>query len=169
MKLFEPAFIFSRITAITPEFLKEQGITALVLDIDNTLTAHGSQELPADIAAWLKKMKAEGFALTLSSNNVKSRVQPFAEKLGLEYIAFSCKPLPFGLARAKNRLHVSKKQVALVGDQLFTDIAGARFFGITPLLVLPMYKDTKPTIRFKRALEKPLLKRFLAKGVKLIG
>ncbi|MDL2216033.1 YqeG family HAD IIIA-type phosphatase [Ruminococcaceae bacterium OttesenSCG-928-N02] len=169
MSLFKPACVFSNITKITPEYLRAQGIKALVLDIDNTLTAHGSQQLAPDIAAWLQTMRDEGFALTVSSNNVKKRVQPFAQRIGLAFVAFSCKPLPFGLARARRRLGSTKRETALVGDQLFTDVLGARLYGIVPLLVEPMYEDTKPTIRLKRALESPLLSRYYKSGGQRIG
>lgn len=169
MSLFKPACVFSHITKITPEYLRARGITALVLDIDNTLTAHGSQQLSPEIESWLAEMKAQGFAMTVSSNNMPKRVEPFAQKIGLECVAFSCKPLPFGLARARRRLGASKKQTALIGDQIFTDVMGARFYGITPLLVEPMYADIKPTIRLKRALEKPILKRYYKHGGQRIG
>lgn len=46
MPLFTPTIVFERITCITPEFLGARGLRALILDVDNTLTAHGSQELP---------------------------------------------------------------------------------------------------------------------------
>ena len=60
MPLFTPTIVFERITCITPEFLGARGLRALILDVDNTLTAHGSQELPPDVAAWLDTMRAAG-------------------------------------------------------------------------------------------------------------
>ena len=44
--LITPEYVFKDVTHITPEFLAGKGIRALVLDIDNTLTADRSQELP---------------------------------------------------------------------------------------------------------------------------
>ena len=41
MPLFTPTIVFERITCITPEFLGARGLRALILDVDNTLTAHG--------------------------------------------------------------------------------------------------------------------------------
>ena len=46
MPLFQPTAIFRGVEHITPQYLKENGITALILDVDNTLTGHGSQVLP---------------------------------------------------------------------------------------------------------------------------
>ena len=66
----------------------------LVLDIDNTLTADRSQELPDEVAGWLAQMKEAGIGLTIVSNGAEKRVRPFAEKLGLAYLYRSAKPLP---------------------------------------------------------------------------
>ena len=84
-------------------------------------------------------------------------------------MAFCCKPSPTGLARARRRLGVKKEELALVGDQIFTDSVGANLYGIRMLLVQPMYRDIKWNIRLKRHLEKPFLKRYYAKGGKLHG
>ena len=92
------------------------------------------------------------------------RVAPFAKRVGLEYQAFCCKPSPFGLRRARRAMGVSRREVALVGDQIFTDALGANLYGIPVLLVQPMRQDTKATIRLKRALEKPVLARYYKKG-----
>ena len=137
--------------------------------MDNTLTAHGSQELPPDVAAWLDTMRAAGVKLTIASNNMPGRVAPFAKRVGLEYQAFCCKPSPFGLRRARRAMGVSRREVALVGDQIFTDALGANLYGIPVLLVQPMRQDTNATIRLKRALEKPVLARYYKKGGRVHG
>ena len=53
-----PEYVFKDVTHITPEWLAAKGIRALVLDIDNTLTADRSQDLPDEVAGWLAQMKA---------------------------------------------------------------------------------------------------------------
>ena len=50
MGLLCPDYIFKNVTCIRPEFLKELGVSALVLDVDNTLTAHDSPALAAGVA-----------------------------------------------------------------------------------------------------------------------
>ncbi|MBD5093829.1 MAG: YqeG family HAD IIIA-type phosphatase [Subdoligranulum sp.] len=164
MRLFAPTALFRRVTDITPEYLHGHGIRALILDVDNTLTAHGSQELPGDVEAWLQQMRKEGIRLVIASNNMPKRVAPFAKRVGLAYQAFCCKPSPLGLARARRAMGVPRSAVALVGDQIFTDSLGANLYGIPMLLVRPMQKDTKPTIRLKRMLEKPILARYDQNG-----
>lgn len=164
MPLFQPTAIFRCVSCITPEYLRAQGIEALILDVDNTLTAHGSQELAPDVAAWLERMRAAGVRMTIASNNMPKRVAPFAKRVGLHYQAFCCKPSPFGLARARRALGVPRRRVALVGDQIFTDTLGANLYGIPMLMVEPVHEDTKPTIRLKRWLERPILARYDRRG-----
>lgn len=163
-----PEYLFSGAAAITPEFLQEKGITALVLDVDNTLTGHDSQQLPPAIRDWLDRMRAAGIQLAIASNNNEERVRPFAQSIGLDYVAMSCKPLTFGLARARKKFEVPRRQMAIVGDQLFTDRLAGTLYGIPALVVLPMYEDFKKGIRFKRRLEKPFLARYFKKGGKLL-
>lgn len=168
MGLLTPSYIFNSITGITLPFLRQMGICALVLDVDNTLTAHGSQELRPEIAAWLADMQAAGLPMMLASNNTKARVAPFADKLGLPFTSFCCKPAPFWLWQARRRWHLPRRAIALVGDQIFTDQLAGSLWGARVLLVRPMAADHKPSIRLKRRLEKPFLLRYHKKGGKYL-
>ena len=98
--LITPEYVFQDVTHITPEWLAAKGIRALVLDIDNTLTADRSQELPEEVAQWLAEMRNAGIGLTIVSNGAEKRVRPFAEKLGLAYLYRSANrcPLPINAA-----------------------------------------------------------------------
>ena len=66
-RLFLPDDVFTGASAITPDYLREHGIRALVLDVDNTLTGHGSQELPPEIEAWLAAMRKAGIKMVIAS------------------------------------------------------------------------------------------------------
>ena len=166
--MITPEYVFKDITRITPEFLKEKKIKALLLDVDNTLTSHGSQVLREDIAQWIKKMRSEGIPMIIVSNNTSKRVKPFAQRLGLRYIAMGCKPLPGGLSRARKRLGVCRHEIALVGDQLFTDRLAGWLYGIPVLIVEPLDKDISKGILFRRQLEKPFFDKFHRKGGKIL-
>ncbi len=168
MGLLMPQYLFRNVTHITPAFLRGRGICALVLDVDNTLTAHGSQELPPGIAAWIAAMRGAGVRLMLASNNTRKRVQPFAQKLGLPFVSLSCKPSPRWLFAAIRQWRLPRRRIALVGDQLFTDYLAGSLYGAAVLLVRPMYRDIKPSIRLKRRLESPVLMRYYQKGGKLL-
>ena len=165
--LLTPEVVFRRVEAITPEVLCRMGITALVLDVDNTLTGDGSQQLDDSVAAWLAAMRAAGISLTIVSNNTARRVRPFAERIGLAWVPLACKPLPLGLMTARRRLGVARRQMAMVGDQIFTDRLAAGLYGIRCLYVLPRTPhDKNRGVRFKRRLEKPFLRRYYEKGGK---
>lgn len=162
--LFTPEYIFKNVEAITPAWLAGQGITALVLDVDNTLTGDGSQQLDASVRAWLGAMREAGISLTIVSNNVGRRVAPFAQKLGLAWVPLACKPLPPGLAVARRRLGVPRRQMAMVGDQIFTDRLAAGLYGIRCLYVLPRGADKNAGVRFKRRFEPYFLNKYYQKG-----
>ena len=165
--LITPEYVFKDVTHITPEWLAAKGITALVLDIDNTLTADRSQELPEEVAAWLAAMRKAGVKLTIVSNGAEKRVRPFAEKLGLAYLYRAAKPLPFALMVAQHRMGVKHRQMAMVGDQIFTDRLAAGLYGIPCLYTMPRGGDHQRGVQFKRRFEPYWLDRYYQKGGRL--
>lgn len=166
--ILTPEYLFKRVESIRPEFLAAQGITALVLDVDNTLTGDGSQVLDDSVQAWLADMRAAGVSLTILSNNTAGRVRPFAERIGLDWVAMACKPLPVGLAAARRRLGVKKSQMAMVGDQIYTDRMAAGLYGIRCLFLLPRTPHEKAlSVRIKRRFEPHWIEKYYRKGGKL--
>ena len=166
--LLTPEYIFKNVEAITPAFLQQLGVTALVLDVDNTLTGDGSQQLDDSVSAWLDTMRAAGVSLTIVSNNTDRRVRPFATRIGLAWVPMACKPLPIGLMGARRRLGVTRHQMAMVGDQIFTDRLAAGLFGIRCLYVMPRTPHEKNRgVRLKRKLEPPFIRKYFEKGGKL--
>ena len=150
---------FRKTTDITPEILRERGIRGLILDVDNTLTTH-DHPVPAEgIPEWIETMKRSGIRLMILSNNRRERVEPFAKLLGLPFVPDAGKPLKKGYISAMKLMRLKKRETAAVGDQLFTDIWGANFAGITSIFVQPIEKEGRKErfIRFKRVLEKPFL------------
>mgnify|MGYP000003875858 FL=1 len=166
--LLTPEYIFRAIEAITPEFLRQHGITALVLDVDNTLTGDGSQQLDATVQQWLDTMRAAGVRLTIVSNNTAARVRPFADRVGLAWVPLACKPLPVGLAVARRRLGVRKNQMAMVGDQLYADRMAAALYGIPGLMVIPRGPDLGAQVVLKRKWEKRHWQKYYDRGGKTL-
>ena len=80
--ILTPEIVFRKIECIHPDYLKAHGITALVLDVDNTLTGDNSQVLEPTVQAWLDEMRAAGISLTIVSNNTAKRVRPSAGLYG---------------------------------------------------------------------------------------
>ena len=156
--LITPEYVFKDVTHITPEWLAAKGITALVLDIDNTLTADRSQELPEEVAAWLAAMRKAGVKLTIVSNGAEKRVRPFAEKLGLAYLYRSAKPLPFALGVARRRMQVKRREMAMVGA----------LYGIPGLMVIPRGPDLGAQVVLKRKWEKKHWQEYYDRGGKTL-
>lgn len=165
MPLFKPYKMFYRATDITPEFLHTIGIKGLALDADNTLSEHHSQTAHDGIEGWLRNMESEGIKLMMVSNARARRVVPFANKLGLKFTSTALKPLPFGFWRAAKNMNIKPKELAAVGDQLFTDIMGANLAGVKPLLVTPIKEEDGASFKLRRRLEKPLIKRYEENGL----
>ena len=166
--LITPEYVFKDVTHITPEWLEKKGIRALVLDIDNTLTADRSQELPAEVAQWLEEMRKAGVALTIVSNGAEQRVKPFARKLGLAYLYRAAKPLPFALMVARRRMGVKRREMAMVGDQLYADRMAAALYGIPGLMVVPRGPDLGAQVVLKRKWEKRHWQAYYDKGGKTL-
>ena len=166
--LITPEYVFKDVTHITPEWLAEKGIRALVLDIDNTLTADRSQELPAEVAQWLEEMRKAGVALTIVSNGAEQRVKPFARKLGLAYLYRAAKPLPFALMVARRRMGVKRREMAMVGDQLYADRMAAALYGILGLMVVPRGPDLGAQVVLKRKWEKRHWQAYYDRGGKTL-
>lgn len=136
---------------------------ALILDADNTLTTHNNPVPDKDVISWLEQMKQSGVQLVIVSNNSGRRIQPFARQLGLPYTARALKPLTWGFRRTVQELGLPARQVAVVGDQIFTDILGGNLFGSPTILVEPMEPETGPLFRLKRKVEKKILRAYRRK------
>ncbi|MEA5012579.1 MAG: YqeG family HAD IIIA-type phosphatase [Angelakisella sp.] len=167
MSVFYPHYDFKRVYMIPSEFWQHKGITALLLDVDNTLTTHDNPIPHDEVLNWLEQQRNAGLRLMILSNNHEERVRSFAQKLGLEYIADAAKPLPWHLKHALKKLGVSPSQTALIGDQIFTDILCGRLTGCTTVLVEPMESETSRFFRFKRKLEIGILKQYRRSKEKL--
>jgi HAD superfamily phosphatase (TIGR01668 family) len=146
-----------RVTQLTPEMLAENGIKALILDVDNTLTTHDNPT-PADgVLDWLKLMHQHKIGLVILSNNSPQRVERFATLLNLEFVADGAKPFPFGVKKALRVLKSEKKNTAMVGDQVFTDMLAAKTSGLNFIYTKPIELETTFFWKLKRKLEKPFL------------
>ena len=157
MQILKPKFFFEKIYDIKKDFLKENNIKALILDVDNTLTLHDSPDLNPKISQWIEKMKEENIPLVILSNNSPQRVKPLAKALGLDFFT-GTKPNKKDYEKVLNFLNLPKENVAGVGDQIFTDVWGANRVGIISILTRPFSKDEPPHVKFKRLLEKPIWK-----------
>jgi len=166
VSVLHPTLLKNRITDLTVDELNGMCVKALLLDVDNTLTRHHSQELGDDVKTWLCDMQQAGIKLMLVSNSKNPRILPFASKIGLPYIHTAMKPLPFGFRRAVKTLGIPKTACMAVGDQTFTDVLGARLCGIRVTQLIPIEEETGWSFRVRRHFEKGVLARYRKKQEK---
>lgn len=134
----------------------DAGYRGIIFDIDNTLVEHGA---PADerSIALLERLKRIGFGIMLLSNNKEPRVKMFNDAVHVSYIFKAGKPAKKGYEEAMKQLGTDKNTTLFIGDQLFTDVWGARNTGIFSILTQPIDKKEEIQIVLKRYLERIVL------------
>ena len=148
---------------VTPEFLQKRNIRALLLDIDNTLAPYELPEPTEELLCWFRALSDAGIKTAFVSNNHGGRVAIFNEKIGIPAFPRAKKPLRCGTGRAIKALGVSKKECAIMGDQIFTDVWAGRRIGIRTILVPPI-RDRRDLFTVgKRLLERPILRYYMKK------
>lgn len=157
--LFQPDMQVSGVWDIDPGQLREKGISGILIDIDNTIASWGDYHIPEAVWEWLKEVRRQGLGICLLSNNYTSRARRFSAMLGAPVVYGWVKPWPWGYRRAMKLLGIGHEQAVMIGDQLFTDILGAKRLGIYSILVKPMSHRELPHTRFKRVLERMVLGR----------
>ena len=148
-------------TYVVPfEELYEEGYRGVIFDIDNTLVPHGA---PADDRAvkLFDRLKEIGFSSCLLSNNQEPRVKMFNSKVHTNYICNAHKPSRKNYEKAMEIMGTDITNTIFVGDQLFTDVWGAKRTGIRNILVKPIHPKEEIQIVLKRYLEKIVLHFYL--------
>ena len=130
-----PKIIAPELTDLSPQFLRDRGITLLMMDFDNTIVPYTTNIPTKKMQTWLEEMKDSGITLCIVSNSKRQRVQVFAKEQGIPCITHSKKPFPKGIQECLQKFNADPKHCALVGDQIFTDTLGANGCGVTSILV----------------------------------
>lgn len=145
-------------SAYVIDFAKYQreGYRGILFDIDNTLVPHGAAADERAVA-FFERLRALGFHTCLVSNNKRPRVESFAGQVGAEFVYKADKPSKRGYEEGMRRMGTNCFSTLFVGDQLFTDVWGAKRTGIRSFLVKPINPKEEIQIVLKRFLEKPIL------------
>lgn len=138
------------------ETLYKKGFRGIIYDIDNTLVPHGA---PADerAVALFERLRGIGYQTLLLSNNKEPRVKNFSDSVGSRYIFKAGKPARSGYLKAMEKMGTTPENTLFVGDQLFTDVWGAKKAGIETYLTKPIHPKEEIQIVLKRYLEKVVL------------
>lgn len=164
--LLYPKIYIDSIKQISYEFLQENDIHAIILDMDNTLIDF-DLKLVDGAKNWCDNLKQKGIKfLIVSNSNKKDKIEKISKELDIEYILFAMKPLKKGFKKAINKLQEKPENIAAVGDQIFTDVIGANRSKMFSILVKPLGKKDIWITVIKRPIENFILKKFEEKRKK---
>jgi len=145
---------FRRLTDVRPDFLLRNGISFLMLDLDNTISPYGDSVPGEDVLRWADDMREKGVTLCIVSNNKTDRPVRFAGMMGIASFGRARKPRRNGILAALEAAGKKPDESALAGDQIYTDVLAANLCGAFPILVQPVRLE-KPLHIARYVLEIP--------------
>jgi len=132
------------IYAISQSELKRKGIHSLLLDVDGTLVNRKSHIIPKAVKIWIRESK-KNFSLYLISNNPsKKRIEKIAKELNLKYKYNASKPKRKVTLSAIKEIGSDSKNIAIIGDRIFTDIIVGNRCNIKTILVKRLKRNGLP-------------------------
>ena len=156
---FKPTYIIQSVEKIPFVLLERDNVKGLIFDVDNTISTMG-KGINEECYEWMNEAKKLGYKICILSNSVNlKKVRKIMNDLKIHGLCFAKKPSIKGYKMALDLLELEKKDVIMIGDQLFTDILGANRFGIKSILVKPRSKKEGPFTIIKRPIEKIILNR----------
>ena len=155
-----PDYMFPTFDEVTPKFLSELGVRAVLADIDNTLAPYEQPEPDQRIRGWIASLAAAGISVAFVSNNNAQRVELFNSTLGVPAYPKSGKPFKKNLVKAMAAVGGTPNTTVMLGDQLLTDALAGHNLGVKCIIVPPIRDKKSGFFRFKRWLERPFVKRF---------
>lgn len=159
-----PDYMFRAFDEITPAFLSSLGVKAILADIDNTLAPYEQPEPDQRIKGWIASLAEAGIGIAFVSNNDWERVNLFNATLGVPAYAKSGKPFKKNLVKAMNDLGGTLDTTVMLGDQLLTDALAGHNLGVKCIIVPPIRDKKNAFFKFKRWLEKPVVRKFKRKN-----
>jgi hypothetical protein len=168
MEKYVPDIYKESIYDINYKNLKEQGIKCLLFDLDNTIVPYNERILKAETKELFYQLKRLGFKLIIFSNSPKHRVKAFAKQLNVDVYGDARKPFKKGFIKILKMYKYTENEVAIIGDQILTDVVGGNKVGITTILTVPFGKDPIWTkinrIRERKIMQKLRDKKLFKKG-----
>lgn len=167
MEIYVPDMYQESIFKINYELLKSKGVKCLLFDLDNTIMPF-NQKNPSDEVVTFFKNMSNDFKIILFSNSPKCRVKRFADYLNVDYVYGAAKPSETKFLKLLEKNKLNEGEVAIIGDQLVTDIKGGNKVGIITILVNPISKYdpiwTKIGRHREKRIKRKLRKKNLFKG-----
>lgn len=157
MEKYLPDLYQKSIYSINYEKLISRGIKCLLFDLDNTLVAINVKRPTDRLKTLFKDLKEMGFTVILFSNSPKYRLKPFKEELEVDCCALANKPKTKKFKMIMEEYHFQECEIAIIGDQIMTDILGGNKIGITTILVNPVSTKDGIFTKFNRLRERKIM------------
>lgn len=156
-KLLCPWMHVNNVYRIDLDKLQKKGIRGIIVDLDNTLVPWNGNDVFPEVTAWMLRVKEKGFKACIVSNNHFQRGDELAKFFDVPAIWKAVKPRRHAFRKAMKIMDLKASEVAVVGDQVFTDVLGGNRSGLCTILVHPLNKREFIGTRFMRQLEKIVL------------
>jgi|SRR5579872_764052 len=151
----------ARVSEISVPELVGEGVRGVIVDLDNTLVGYRERHPTAEVSSWVDRATQAGLKIVIVSNNVRAWVEEIATHLRVSFVHKAAKPLPMGFGKALKQLGTSRAQTIVIGDQLFTDVLGAKLYGLRVILTEPLIRE-HAFMRFVRRIERVLARKRIA-------
>lgn len=164
MKKLIPDMYSKSIYDIDYQRLKDKKIKCLLFDLDNTCVPYPEKKPTEELKELFKKLEKMNFKIIIFSNTTPNRLDKFKD-LGVEISALSKKPSSKNFLKILKKYFYQKKEVCIIGDQLFTDIYGGNKVGIYTMLVDPLGPKDFIFTKVSRMLENLVFKSLANKKI----
>lgn len=161
--LIYPNFYCNNVRDIKYEFLVENNIKGIILDVDNTLIDF-YRKFEDGTIEWVNDLKGHGIKFCIVSNSNKTdKVKYVAETLEIPYFSFAKKPFKSGFLKAKKMMDLEAENIAAIGDQIMTDVIGSNRCNMFSILVKPIAEKDILITKIKRPIENKIIEKYLKK------
>lgn len=164
MKYLVPNMYQKNIYTINYEYLKKEKVKCLLFDLDNTCVGYHEKNPTKELKKLFDNLTNLGFKVIIFSNALPKRLAPFS-MLNVVLHPASKKPFKKNFEKILKKYHYQKKEVCIIGDQLFTDILGGNLVGIKTCLVDPITEEDFILTKIFRATEHFVFKRLAKKNI----
>ena len=165
IELYKPDMYKKNIYDIDYKKLKNYGIKCILFDLDNTLVPYKKKKPPRKLKDFIERIKDEGFKVIIFSNSNKKRLTPFKNALEVDCAASCKKPSKFKFKKVLDEYKFLQSEVAIIGDQIMTDIFGGNRMGIFTILIKPISNEEFFYTKISRMIEKKIIKKLEKKNL----
>ena len=163
MEIYLPDIYQKSIYTIDYSKLLKRGIKCLLYDLDNTIVSKSDNKPSEKAKELFISLKQKGFNVILFSNSPSIRLKTFKQAFGIEGVSSARKPLTKKLRKLLKDYGYKEDEVAIIGDQLMTDVKVGNKVGITTILVNPLSDKDFLVTKFNRFMEKRKMKELTEK------